>query len=196
VTAKIIDLGLVKAVDMQAFQTSISTVGVFAGTPAFAASPEQFAGIGVDIRSDLYSLGVVLWEMVTGHQPFKGSPAELMYQHQQAPLPTEQLADLPQPVAILVTILLEKDPARRFQFPAEVLRVMPTITVAVEAGDTVIPESLRELLPTGAGAETRKLSARLAPQKISLARLPVTGSHVFGREEDIAFLDSAWQTTR
>ena len=59
------------------------------------ASPEQFAGFGVDIRSDLYSLGVTLWEMVTGHALFRGSPAEVMYQHQHAPLPLDQLEDCP-----------------------------------------------------------------------------------------------------
>ena len=52
----------------------------------------------MDIRSDLYSLGVTLWEMVTGHAPFRGTPAEVMYQHQHAPLPLEQLEDVPQPV--------------------------------------------------------------------------------------------------
>ena len=56
VTAKIIDLGLAKAVNEPGSQTAISTPGGFAGTPEFA-SPEQFAGVGVDIRSDLYSLG-------------------------------------------------------------------------------------------------------------------------------------------
>ena len=47
------------------------------GTPEFA-SPEQFAGVGVDIRSDLYSFRVTLWEMVTGHVMFRGSPAEVI----------------------------------------------------------------------------------------------------------------------
>jgi len=62
VTAKIIDLGLAKpAPDAQPTEVAISIPGAFAGTPEFA-SPEQFAGVGVDIRSDLYSLGVVLWE--------------------------------------------------------------------------------------------------------------------------------------
>ena len=51
--------------DEQGAQTAISTPGAFDGTPEFA-SPEQFAAVPVDIRSDLYSLGVTLWEMVTG----------------------------------------------------------------------------------------------------------------------------------
>jgi serine/threonine-protein kinase len=55
--------------------------GAFGGTPDFA-SPEQFAGIQVDIRSDLYSLGVTLWEMLTGKALFRGTPGELMHQHQ------------------------------------------------------------------------------------------------------------------
>src|ERR1700738_324041 len=80
VAAKIIDLGLAKAVNESGSQTAISVPGGFAGTPEFA-SPEQFAGLGVDIRSDLYSLGVMLWDMVTGHALFRGSPAEVMYQH-------------------------------------------------------------------------------------------------------------------
>jgi eukaryotic-like serine/threonine-protein kinase len=77
VTAKIIDLGLAKpALDAQPAEAAISIPGAFAGTPEFA-SPEQFAGVGVDIRSDLYSLGAVLWEMLTGHAVFRGSAAEV-----------------------------------------------------------------------------------------------------------------------
>ena len=63
VTAKIIDLGLAKRAPEAPVEAAISTPGAFAGTPEFA-SPEQFAGIGVDIRSDLYSLGVMLWKML------------------------------------------------------------------------------------------------------------------------------------
>src|ERR1700730_18924918 len=66
------------------------------GTPEYA-SPEQCEGLGVDIRSNLYSLGVMLWEMVTGKAPFQGSPAEVIYQHQQAPLPVEQLKGVTHP---------------------------------------------------------------------------------------------------
>jgi eukaryotic-like serine/threonine-protein kinase len=85
VTAKIIDLGLAKSLDEPGAQTAISTLGAFAGTPEFA-SPEQFAGLPVDIRSDLYSLGVTLWEMITGKAPFRGTASEVMSQHQRSPL--------------------------------------------------------------------------------------------------------------
>jgi hypothetical protein len=73
VIAKIIDLGLAKGLSEASPESAISVPGGFAGTPEFA-SPEQFAGVGVDIRSDLYSLGVVLWEMLTGRPPFRGTP--------------------------------------------------------------------------------------------------------------------------
>src|SRR5271170_3449542 len=132
VTVKIIDLGLAKPAPDALVEAGISTPGAFAGTPEFA-SPEQFAGVGVDIRSDLYSLGVVLWEMVTGHVVFRGSPAEVMYQHQYIPLPVEQLEGVPQPVVVLLEVLLEKDPWQRFQSPAELLKAMPAITGAIDA---------------------------------------------------------------
>jgi Protein kinase domain len=134
-----------KAVIESGSQTAISTPGCFAGTPEFA-SPEQFAGLGVDIRSDLYSLGVVLWNMVTGHALFRGSgsPAEVMYQHQHALSPIQQSKDVPQPVAILLEVLLEKDPAQRFQTPTELLKMMPTITEAIDLRRTIPRQILRK----------------------------------------------------
>ena len=191
VRAKIIDLGLAKTLDESASEAGISSPGAFVGTPEFA-SPEQFGGVSVDIRSDLYSLGVTLWVMVTGQTPFRGPSAEMMYQHQHAPLPLERLKDVPQPVVVLLEKLLQKDPAQRFQTPNELLKAMPTITGAIDAGRRITRQSLLKTPPTASRVGTRKLPARLAPKKISVARLPVTGSDVFGREEDIAFLDRAW----
>jgi len=189
--AKIIDLGLAKlATDLPA-EAAISIVGVFAGTPKFA-SPEQFAGVPVDIRSDIYSLGATLWEMLTGHAVFRGSPAELMYQHQHAPLPLEQLGDLSQPVVLLIETLLEKDPGRRFQTPAELLKAMPIITGGLDAGCKISHETLHKRSPEASRANFGGSTVRMGPKKISVARLPVTAKDVFGREEDIAFLDAAW----
>jgi hypothetical protein len=191
VTAKIIDLGLAKAVNEPGSQTAISMPGGFVGTPDFA-SPEQFAGVQVDIRSDLYSLGATLWKMLTGQTPFRGSSAELMYQHLQAPLRLEQLKGIPQPVVVFLEVLLQKDPGRRFQNPTELLKAIPTITGAFDTPRRITRKSPQKTASTHSRVETRKSQARLAPKKISVARLPVTGGDVFGREEDLAFLDRAW----
>jgi hypothetical protein len=192
VTAKIIDLGLAKpAPDTRSAEAAISTLGVFAGTPAFA-SPEQFAGVEVDIRSDLYSIGVTLWKMLAGQAPFQGSSAEVMYQHQYAPLPLDLLGAVPQPVIVLIEVLLDKDPRRRIQNPAELLQAIPAIRGAIDAGRRITRQSLREAPSTLSRIRNRKPPARLALKKISVARLPITGSDVFGREEEIGFLDDAW----
>jgi serine/threonine protein kinase len=191
ITAKIIDLGLAKPTAGAPGEAAISTPGGFAGTPEFA-SPEQFAGVGVDIRSDLYSLGATLWEMLTGQVPFRGSPGEVMYEHQHARLPLEQLRDVPQPVVVLLEALLEKDPTRRFRGPAELLKAMSTITSAIDAGRTITNQSLQEIPLADSSAVTHRWPARPAPERISVARLPITASSVFGRQEDIGFLDAAW----
>jgi serine/threonine protein kinase len=120
----------------------ISMPGGFVGTPEFA-SPEQFAGVGVDIRSDLYSLGVVLWEMLTGQTPFRGTSAELMYQHLHSQLATGELGRVPQPVVALIERLLEKDPGRRFQNPAQFLKAIATVMAAIGARRRITRQSLR-----------------------------------------------------
>jgi serine/threonine protein kinase/tetratricopeptide (TPR) repeat protein len=191
VTAKIIDLGLAKTLDESASEAGISSPGTFVGTPEFA-SPEQFAGVGVDIRSDLYSLGVALWVMVTGQTPFLGTPGEVMHQHQHTPLPLERLKDVPQPVVVLLEKILKKDPVQRFQTPFELVKAIPAITGAIDARHRIARQSIQKTFSTASRVGTRKQPARLAPKKISVARLPITGSDVFGREDDIAFLDRAW----
>ena len=113
-----------------------------------------------------------------------------MYQHQHAPLPLERLKDFPQPVIVLLEKLLEKDPGQRFRTPNELLKAIPTITGAIEARRRITRQSLQKTPASRVG--TRKPPGKLGPKKISVARLPVTGSDVFGREEDVAFLDDAW----
>jgi serine/threonine protein kinase/tetratricopeptide (TPR) repeat protein len=160
VTAKIIDLGLAKGVDEPGSQTAISIPGSFAGTPEFA-SPEQFAGIQVDIRSDLYSLGVTLWKMAAGQVPFRGSAAEVMHQHQHRPIPLEQLKGVPQPIIILLEALLQKDPAQRFQTPSELLKAMLTVRNAIDAGRPVTRQELRRS-PTSHSTKPQKGRGTLA----------------------------------
>jgi serine/threonine protein kinase len=188
--AKIIDLGLAKQMDEPSSGTAISQPGGFVGTPKYA-SPEQFAGMEVDIRSDLYSLGIILWEMVTGQTLFSGPPAEVMFQHQHAPLPLNLLADVPPSVVTLMEVLLEKDPRRRFQTPAELLRAIPAES-QLQEGSTLACYNPPQMPVGHSYAPTCKPSTDLGPEKVSVARLPITGSDLFGREEDVAFLDAAW----
>jgi predicted ATPase len=190
VTAKIIDLGLAKAATDGPAEATISTPGAFAGTPEFA-SPEQFAGLSVDIRSDLYSLGVTLWEMLTGMAPFTGTPADVMHQHLHAPLPIDQLQGVSEPAIVLLEVLLDKDPMRRFQTPAELLKFMPMIADAIARGQTITAQSLLRTAVVESHTGARGWPTKLGPKRISVARLPITGSDVFGRDEDIAFLDAA-----
>ena len=167
VRAKIIDLGLAKPAPDVPVHGAISTAGAFAGTPEFA-SPEQFAGVGVDIRSDLYSLGITLWKALTGQVPFQGSPAEVMHQHLHASLPLGQLEYVPQPVAVLVEILLEKVPTRRFQSPAELLKAMPNLTGAIEMGRVITRERLQRMSPADSFSRSHRLHARLGPKSIAV----------------------------
>jgi TolB-like protein len=160
-------------------EAAISTPGAFAGTPEFA-SPEQFAGVGVDIRSDLYSLGVVLWEMLTGKVPFNGSVAEVMYQHLHAPAPVELLKDIPQPAIVLLKILLEKDPTQRFQTPNELLNAMATVTRSIEAKRTIKHQEA-QMTSVDRPSSRQEKSPAIRAAKRSIAVLPFdTLSHSKG----------------
>jgi serine/threonine protein kinase/Flp pilus assembly protein TadD len=135
---KIIDLGLAKGVT----EDTLSIAGSFIGTPTYA-SPEQFAGLGTDIRSDLYSLGVTLWEILSGRPPFHGSAAELMDQHQRAALPTEKLRSVPAPVIALLQVLLAKDPNQRFQTPAQSQQAVARVREAFASGSGLTADELK-----------------------------------------------------
>jgi serine/threonine protein kinase len=135
---KIIDLGLAKGVT----EDALSIAGSFMGTPAYA-SPEQFAGLGADTRSDLYSLGVTLWEMLFGKPPFRGSAAELMDQHQHAEPPFEKLRNIPEPIIALLQVLLAKDPNQRFQTPAQLQQALTKVRGAIASGLRLTADELR-----------------------------------------------------
>jgi serine/threonine protein kinase/Flp pilus assembly protein TadD len=143
VNAKIIDLGLAKGPPLDEDATSaISVQGIFLGTPAYT-SPEQFAGLSADIRSDLYSVGITFWQMLSGKLPFQGSLSELNYHRQHTPFPLEELAQIPQPVVALLDTLLQKNPDQRFQTPTELLQAIPKVTDAIESRRRLTTDQLR-----------------------------------------------------
>jgi serine/threonine protein kinase len=105
----LIDFGLSK---QEALEMEITDTGLIFGTPHYM-SPEQGHGQEIDLRSDLYSLGVMLFEMLAGHKPYTSTnPMAIIYMHRNAPLPRlpEPLADL-QP---LLNRMMAKLPADRF----------------------------------------------------------------------------------
>src|SRR5213082_1179092 len=124
-TVKLSDYGVAKVMGPQAEPGTEQTQAGFIGTPAFA-SPEQFAGIQqlpIDTRSDIYSLGVTLWYLLTGRTPFVGCTVEEIRARQTSELPLEQLRilHLPAQVIALVKSMLAPDPKDRPQTARELL---------------------------------------------------------------------------
>jgi predicted Ser/Thr protein kinase len=119
---KIIDYGVAK---VMASDATIQTQAEFIGTPAFA-SPEQFDEPGqqqIDIRSDIYALGVTFWYLLTGRTPFASRSIEEIRTKQTQQLPLEQLKSVhaPAQVAALLKSMLAANPARRPQTALELL---------------------------------------------------------------------------
>jgi DNA-binding NarL/FixJ family response regulator len=116
----LIDFGLAKQAH---FHAEITGTGAIFGTPYYM-SPEQGAAGQADQRSDIYSLGIILYEMLTSKKPFDGPSAmAVIIQHREAPIPR-----LPAPIARyqpLIDKMLAKEPANRFQSVAELLAWRP-----------------------------------------------------------------------
>ncbi len=122
---KVIDFGVAKVMGPQAEPGAEQTQAGFLGTPAFA-SPEQFGGSGqwrIDTRSDIYSLGVSLWYLLTGRTPFVGRTMQEIQTRQTSELPLEQLRGLrlPAQVITLLKSMLAPDPKDRPQTARELL---------------------------------------------------------------------------
>ncbi|HSP91968.1 MAG TPA: serine/threonine-protein kinase, partial [Vicinamibacterales bacterium] len=124
----ILDFGLAKElreadpIDVTLTSSPHTEVGVVMGTPAYM-SPEQVTGVAIDHRTDIFSLGVLLYEMVTGQRPFQGrSSAETtsaILRDTPAAV-TEVRADVPGDLARIIRRCLEKDPRHRIQTARDV----------------------------------------------------------------------------
>ncbi|MGO2654363.1 MAG: Stk1 family PASTA domain-containing Ser/Thr kinase [Pseudoclavibacter sp.] len=145
--AKVMDFGVARALSES--EGTIAQTGSVVGTALYFA-PEQARGDRVDGRSDLYSVGVILYEMLVGRVPFKGdSPASIAYQHVNAtaPTPSSLNDDLGENDDRVILSALAKDPTRRYQtaedFRADVDRLaqgVPTRGPSYDAASTLILE--------------------------------------------------------
>ena len=128
----VLDFGVAKRIDPDRSEASLTSDGVVMGTSR-AMSPEQATGREVDHRSDLFSLGSLLYEMLTGRHPFQGStPLETMERvarHRPPPVGRVR-ADIPEPLERLVERLLEKRASRRPSGAAEVAAVLESVAAA------------------------------------------------------------------
>ena len=140
-TAKLGDFGLAAALD----RTRLTEAGTFLGTAAYMA-PEQAMGQPADARSDLYSLGCVLYELITGRPPFVGDDtvAVVTQQLNTTPItPSWHRPEVSPGLEALVLRLLEKDPAKRPQSGAEVREALASAALAAP------------VLPSAAGSAVR-----------------------------------------
>ncbi len=145
-TAVVTDFGIAKAISAarssEGDGTSLTMLGTSIGTPAYM-SPEQAAGDpSVDHRADIYSLGCMAYELLTGEAPFHGrTPARTLAAHMtEAPRPVAELRpDAPATLAQIVMRCLEKDPSARPQSGQEIAQALDAIT---STGMTAMPAAL------------------------------------------------------
>ncbi|MCB6183856.1 serine/threonine-protein kinase [Leeia sp. TBRC 13508] len=128
---KVTDFGIARITD-----SSRTRTGLVLGTPSYM-SPEQLSGKRVDGRSDLFSLGVMLYQLLTGHLPFEGeSMAELMFRiANETPTDiTTYAADIPSCVVEIINKALQKDPDRRFINGSDFARSLKRCSLECEHG--------------------------------------------------------------
>jgi serine/threonine-protein kinase len=161
---KVTDFGIARA----GASDGLTQTGSVMGTATYF-SPEQAQGLPVDGRSDVYSLGVVLYEIVTGSAPFTGdSPVAVAYKHvrEDAVPPSQRNAEVPRDLEQIITTALAKDPDARYQtaddLRADLLRFRrgrPLASAPVTAMISEVPTSATAAQATGAYAAAATMAS-------------------------------------
>lgn len=171
------DQGQVKITDFgvaRVATSNLTTTGQFIGTPNYM-SPEQVTGSPVDGRSDLFSLGVVLFELLTGRRPFSGANlTEVSYKivHEPPPVPSQLRPGLPPAFNPIVLKLLEKNPDNRYQRGMEVARALEALRRLLSGA----PDTAVRRAPESSQPNTTSQGAVMTPELVATAtRATVTG---------------------
>lgn len=150
----------------------LTRTDIFLGTPQYM-SPEQGKGLGLDHRSDIYSLGVVLFELLAGQRPFDGdSQWALIHQHmsEQAPPIGKVRPEVSKVTQVVVGRCLEKEPARRYQSAAELVAALDN-ALRAERGTDILSSSGQWMV--GAGDTSRLVTGRSGQLRTMPAPKPV-----------------------
>jgi hypothetical protein len=187
-TVKVMDFGLAKAAQVQ--DQTITQAGMIIGTPHYM-SPEQGKGEELDTRSDIYSLGVLFYQLLAGELPFKAdTPTAMIYQHayEKAPPIRNKNPEVPEDIASIVHKMLEKNSADRFQTPQELVDVltnfkMGTLTPgAFSARITPASMNAQVTMPMGALEEKKRVWVPVVIALIA-AVIPLSAIGYFFRED-------------
>jgi len=186
--AMVTDFGIARAMQEGA-DSRLTATGMAIGTPAFM-SPEQAAGEHeIDGRSDLYSLGVVGYQMLTGQLPFRaGSTASmLMKQITERPAPVQQLRpDVPPDLAAIVMTLLEKEPTNRFPSASALSAALSGDASAMPAAPAPSATATAPARPYTGAVPTSPLPAAYAPGVAPASVPPGAGQYTTPTPDDIA----------
>jgi eukaryotic-like serine/threonine-protein kinase len=144
---KLMDFGIARS----GAELGLTVTGTTLGSLAYM-SPEQVKCEPIDARSDLYSVGVSLYEMVTGQKPFKGDSnfSIMQAQLQQAPRPPIELsAGLPQPLNQIILMALSKEPVQRFQSADAFRDALKSAAASLGTKGATVPLAAASSLPAG-----------------------------------------------
>jgi len=170
--ARIMDFGIARSVSGK----GITGAGVMVGTPEYM-SPEQVESKETDQRSDIYSLGVILYEMVTGRVPFEGdTPLSVAVKHktEAPPDPKQVNTQIPEDLSRLILKCLEKDSDKRYQSAGEVRAELENIEKGIPTTERLLPERKPE-----SKTSRKRFKPFMVPGIILLIAAIVIGGYFF-----------------